>query len=163
MASDGGMTIMDYNSEKSRFGIPVTTVTAVNFPGTLAAWGTFRAAVQGIILGAIHKESLNAFNTVLTNTPPTDANAQVERKWQVSYEGVEAEIAAGIPNPYYRGKMNMEIATAKLVGQLRPNSDEADLTTPEMIAFKAAFEGLVKDPVNKNVQILKLTAIGNRS
>jgi hypothetical protein len=131
-------------------------------PATLAAFGTFRTAVEGITLGVVHKESLNVFNTTRSLIPPTDENAQVERKWLVTYTGTEAEIAVGIPNPYYQKPMNLEIGTALLTGQLLPGQDEADMTTAEMIAFKAAFEGLYKDPVNKNVAILKITAIGSR-
>ena len=163
MAQEGGFTIRDYNGETSRTQIRTDNVTALNAGDILTQWGALRTAIDNITLGVLAKESLSFFNANLSNARATDPNAQVERKWQVFYEGVTAELAVGIPNPFYRQPFTVEIGTADLAnGNLLANSDEADLTDTQMAAFVTAFETIQKDPANGDVEVLKIVAIGSR-
>lgn len=163
MASEGSLTIADYNNERSTTSVRVADVTALNAADTLTKWGAYRGAVENVILGVVQSERLYFFNTKLSNAIPSDVNAQIERKWQVFYEGDVATLAVGIPNPYYRQIFTTEIATANLAdGRLLTNSDEADLTETTMGALKTAFEALYTDPAGKAVRILKIVATGSR-
>lgn len=163
MASDGGFVIRDYDGETAKMLVRTEDVTALSAAGILTGWGTLRSAIQGVILGVIAKENLDFFRSNLSNERATDANAQVERKWQVFYEGTEAELAVGIANPFYRQPFTVEIPTANLSGgRLLANQEEADLTETSMAALVTAFEGFYKDPAGKAVQILKIVAVGSR-
>lgn len=163
MASEGSLTIADYNNERSTSQVRVADVTAVNAADTLTRWGEYRAAVEDVILGVVQSERLYFFNTKLSNAIPSDVNAQIERKWQIFYEGDTPTLAVGIANPYYRQIFVTELATANLAdGRLLPNSDEADLTETTMLALKTKFEALYTDPAGKAIRVLKIVATGSR-
>ena len=163
MAGYGSFSFLDYNGERSSMQFYTGNVTATSLPGLLTQWGTLRNAIQGIILGTISQEELSVFRTKLSNALPTDMNAQRERKWLVVYEDTTQFFdppANAIPNEGYRKVFTFELPTARLAGQLRPNSDEANLNTPEMTAFVNAFEAVARSPYGGNVNILKLVAVG---
>lgn len=166
MPGYGNFTILDHNEEKSTTSFYTGNVTAVSLPGLLTQFGALRTAIEGITLGTISQEELSVFRTKLSNTIPSDENAQRERKWLVVYEDSQAFFDPGvdsIPNAGYRKVFNFEIGTALLTGQLLPNSDEADLTTTEMAAFVTAFEAIARSPYGGTVNVLKLVAVGRSS
>jgi len=163
MAGYGSFTLMDYNGEKSVTSFYTGNITAVSLPGTLTQFGALRNAIDGITLGTITQEELSVFRTKLSNTLPASANAQRERKWLVVYEDVTQFFdppVNAIPNEGYRKVFTFEIATANLVGNLQPNSDEANLSATAVAAFVTAFEALCRSPHGGNVNVLKLVAVG---
>jgi hypothetical protein len=163
MAGYGTFTLLDHNGERSATGFHTGAVTAISLPGLLTQFGALRTAIDDITLGTIAQEELNVFRTKLSNTLPASANAQRERKWLVVYEDVtqffDPPINA-IPNEGYRKVFTFEIATANLVGNLQPNSDEADLSATAVAAFVTAFEAIARSPYGGNVNVLKLVAVG---
>lgn len=163
MAGYGSFSFLDHNGERSNMQFYTGNITAASLPGTLTQWGALRTAIEGIILGAVSQEELSVFRTKLSNTLPTDENAQRERKWLVVYEDNQAFFdppTNAIPNEGYKKVFTFEIPTANLVGQLLPNSDQADLTTTEMAAFASAFEAIARSPYGGTTNILKLVAVG---
>ena len=163
MAGYGSFTLLDHNGERSVTSFYTGNITAVSLPGTLAEFGALRTAIDGITLGTISQEELSVFRTKLANALPLSANAQRERKWLVVYEDATEffdPLISAIPNAGYRKVFNFEIATASLVGNLLPNSDEADLSATAVAAFVTAFEQTARSPYGGAVNVLKLVAVG---
>lgn len=166
MAGFGGFTLIDHSNEETRTSFYTGNITAASLPGTLTQFGALRTAIEGITLGVVAKESLKVFDTTLANVPPSDENAQRERKWVVSYEDSLAffdDPVNAIPNAGYRKKFTLEIGTADLVGRLLPNSDQADMTDPQIVAFVTAFEAIARSPYGGTVNVLGLTAVGRNT
>lgn len=83
-------SIMDYSKETKTIRLPVGEITAVSLPGLLTALSTFETALDGVLLGVRHKQSWGA-ETVVTNTPPTEKDAQVETEMLVRLQGATTE------------------------------------------------------------------------
>lgn len=163
MAGYGSFTLIDHNREKSTVQFYTGNVTATSLPGLLTQFGALRTAIEGITLGVVAQESLKVFDTKLANVPPTDENAQRERKWLVTYEDTTAffdDPVNAIPNEGYRKVFTFEIPTAELVGRLLPNSDEADLADANIASFVSAFEAVARSPYGGAVNVLSLRAVG---
>jgi len=159
----GGFTMLDYSKERSSLSFHTGAVTAVSLPGLLTQFGALRTAIEGITLGVMNKESLMVFSTKLSNTPPTDENAQIERKWLVTYEDnlpFFDDPVNAIPNEGFGKLFQLEIPTAELVGRLLPNSDEADLADTGIAAFVTAFEAIARSSYGGTVNVVKITAVG---
>jgi len=128
--------LLDYSNEKTTSTVYVGPITAGTIAGFLTAFGTLRTAIEAITLGVVSKESWVGDDTVLSNTPPTDAEAQREKKWLVRYTGDTTDKI-----------YTLEIGTAELGGShLQPMSDMADLTETDMAAFVTAFEAIARTP-----------------
>jgi len=165
MGAIGSLTMLDYDRETSTMQFNTGNITALSLPGALTQFGALRDAVGDITNGTISAESLNVFNTRLSNTPPADENAQRERKWLVSYEDVTAFFDApvnAIPNEAFGRRYTVEIPCADYEGRLLPNTDQADLANADIVAFVDAFEDLCKSPAGGAVNVLQLTAVGRR-
>jgi hypothetical protein len=163
MAGYGNFTLLDHNGERSVTSFYTGNVTAISLPGLLTQFGALRTAIDGITLGTISQEELSVFRTKLSNTLPSSPNAQRERKWLVVYEDATEFFDPplnAIPNEGYRKVFNFEIATAALVNNLLPNSDEADLSATAVAAFVTAFEAIARSPYGGTVNVLKLVAVG---
>lgn len=165
MGSQGSITFMDYDREISTMQVNTGNITAISLPGTLTQWGALRTALAGITNGTISAESLNVFNTRLSNTPPAATDAQRERKWLVSYEDATAFFDApvnAIPNEAFGRKYTVEIPCAYYFGHLLAHTDQADLSNADIAAFVTAFEALCKSPAGGAVNVLQITAVGRR-
>jgi hypothetical protein len=160
---DATFTILDHDEESSVFSVHTGAVTAVSLPGLLTQFGDFREATEALTLGTFKSESLDVFNTLLSNTPPADANAQRERKWIIYYEDAtqffDAPVNA-IPNAGYRKPFHFEIPTADIEGQILPNTAIADVTTAEWVAWIAAFEAMARSPYGGAVNFLSAEVVG---
>lgn len=159
----GGFTMLDHSKERSSFTFHTGAVTAVSLPGLLTQFGALRTAIEDITLGVMNSERLQVFSTKLSNTPPSDENAQIERKWLVTYEDnlpFFDDPVNAIPNEGYGSLFQMEIPTAELVGRLLPFSDEADLADGQIAAFVTAFEAIARSPYGGTVNVIKIVAVG---
>ena len=147
--------LLDYSNERSRTEVHVGAITAVSIGGFLTAFGALRTAIEGITLGVVSQESWVGDRTSLSNTPPTDAEAQREKKWLVRYVGDTS------------GKVfTLEIATAELGGgHLLPMSDFADLTETDMAAFVTAFEDIARSPDDdtETVTVQSIQFVGRKT
>jgi hypothetical protein len=163
MAGFASFTLLDHNGERSTTSFYTGNITALSLPGTLTQFGALRTAVEGITLGTVAQETLKVFDTKLSNTRPSDQNAQRERKWLVVYEDVTPffdDPTNLIPNEGYRKVFTFEIATADIATRLQPNTDEADLLNPQISAFVTAFEAIARSPYGGTPNVMKLIAVG---
>ena len=151
MAGKYAITYLDYSVEKSPLQVTTITPTAANHDIWKSNMAALKTAIGDITLGVAQQEVQTALVDVLDNTPPTDANAQREIKWLVTYKGNTSE-------KLFRA----EIPTAELTGHLLPASDEADLTETDMAAFVDAFETLARSPDNgtEACTVLSIRAVG---
>ena len=128
-------TMLDYSNEKSRVEVYNGAITAASIAGFLTNFGALRTAIEGITRGVVQQEAWVGDRTVISNTPPTDENAQRELKWLVVYSGATSHKL-----------FQVAIPTADPTGRLVPGTDLADLTDTEMAAFVTAFETLARTP-----------------
>lgn len=159
------LSMLDYSREKSAFSVETGNVTAVSLPGLLTEISNFRAAVDGICLGVQSDEALRAYANDLSNTPPTDANAQIERAWLVTFEDnlpFFDDPVNSIPNEGFGRLFTVTIPTADIAaaGRLAPNSDEAVLTESGMAAFVTAFEAMARSPYGGTVNVISVRHVG---
>jgi len=157
-------TMLDEGREKSSFSLATGEVTAVSLPDLLTEVGALRTAIEGITLGVVSDEALSVFNTNLSNTPPADVNAQIERAWLVTYEDnlpfFDDPINA-IPNEGFGRLFTLTIPTADISGGRKvANSDEGVLTETSMAAFITAFEETARSPYGGTVNVVKITHVG---
>jgi hypothetical protein len=156
------LTIVDYNGETSRMGVNVGDITAVSLPGTLTDIAALRAAVTGLIVGNQKRDSLTAFASNLTNFLPTSPDAQVERKWLVTYSDNTQWFnppANTVANEGFGKVFQVEIATAD-ASLLTGNSEYLALDEPEAAAFVTAFEDIARSPYGGNVLVTSIQLVG---
>lgn len=156
---------LDYSEENSNSSIGVGGVTAVSLPGLLTQIAAYIAAIDAITLGTIRDDTLTAYSTNRSSIPPTDANAQRERKWLVRYtDNVQFfdDPINAIPNAGFGKIFTMEIPTAALglAGVMIAGTDKANLTVAPMPAFVTAFQNMARSPYGGTVTILEITAVG---
>lgn len=166
MAGFGGFTIVDYTRETSRTSFNTGNITAVSLPATLTQFGALRGAIENIILGVVKQEYLQVFNTRLSNVLPGDINAQVERKWLVTYEDNQAFFDAPanlIPNAAFGKVYSFEIGTADLAAvTFQGTTDEVDIAVGAAATFVTAFEAIARSPYGGTVRVLEMTHVGAR-
>lgn len=155
---------IDHSGENSNSSVNVGGVTAVSLPGLLSDIDDYITAIDAITLGTIRDDTLVAYSTNRSSTPPTDEDAQRERKWLVRYTDVTQffdDPVNAIPNAGYGKIFTFTIPTAALTGNLLPNTDIGDINDGGVMeAFKDAFEALARSPYGGAVQMLEMNAVG---
>lgn len=151
MAGQYTLTMLDYSVEKSPFRVTTISPNAASFTTWESDIASLKTAIAAITLGVQQQEVRTTLVDVLSNTPPTNALAQRESKWLVTYKGNTSQ-------KLFRA----EIPTAELAGHLLPASDEADLTETDMAAFVNAFETVARSPDNgtEACTVLSIRAVG---
>lgn len=163
MAGEGyALTISDYNGETSTTGVNTGAVTAISLPGLLTNIAAYRAAIDGIIIGIPKSDTLRAFKTPISNALPSDQNAQVERKWLVTYDDItqffDAPVNA-IPNAGFGKIFNTEIATADAT-LLDENQEFLDLSDGPGLAYATAFNNMARSPYGGVGRVLSVELVG---
>lgn len=155
------LTIVDYNGETSRTGLNLGPITAGTLPGTLTAIAEWRAAVAAVILGNQRSDRLVAYQSNLNVALPTDPNAQVERKWKLTYvDSTEFfDVLEAIPNAGYGKFFEIEIATAN-ADLLEDNQEFLDINTGVGADLVDAFEALAKSPYGGVPQVYSVELVG---
>jgi len=147
MATQNTYQITDYSNEKSGFSVTSVTANAGNLAAQQTLAADLAAAVDDLTIGELTKQQMAL---VILDAPaiPTNPYAQRELKWLVQYQGDTS------------GKVfNTEIAAPDVTDNVVVNSDIADLTSTDWVAFVAAFEALVRSPDNGTETV---TVIGAR-
>lgn len=155
-------TIQDYNGETSVTGLNVGAVTAVSLPGLLSDIADYRAAVDDLILGTVKSDQLVAYKTPGTNALPSDQNAQVERKWLVTYDDITTFFdppVNAIPNAGFGKIFNLEIATAN-AELLDDNQEFLDISAGPGLAYASAFNALARSPYGGQARVLSIELVG---
>ncbi len=160
----GGFTVLDYDGETSKMGFAIERVTVLTLATFLTGWGNLRGAVEGVSLGVVQSEYADVFNTRLNNMPPSDANAQRERKWLVRYQDATQflDVANTIANPNYMQVDSFEIPCAD-VSLLQAGTDKADPTKTEVIALVTAIEQMCKTKFGTNLEVIEIRLVGRNS
>lgn len=136
MATRNQFQIRDYSNELSSFAVTSVTGNAGNLTAQLALQAALSSAVENLSIGHLDKYTyvIEGLNSPIT---PTNVYAQREMKWLVSYMGDTS------------GKLfQIEIACPNMTDNVAPNSDLADLTSTDWVAFIAAFEDYARSPDN---------------
>lgn len=136
MASKSNFVIRDYSNENSNFGVTSITGNAANLTAELAKQTALSSAVENLSIGHLDKYTyaIEGLNSPIT---PSNPYAQRELKWLVLYTGDTS------------GKVfSIEIACPNVTDNLAPNSDIADLTSDDWVAFIDAFEDFARSPDN---------------
>jgi len=84
------ISYLDHSNELRAVGLPVGELTAVSLPGFLTQFGALQTAMDNVTLGVRARQSWGE-NSVVSNTPPANANAQVESEILVRCRGATAE------------------------------------------------------------------------
>jgi hypothetical protein len=146
----GTFSVLDYSNETSSWSFNFGAITTVSLPGFLTQFGNLRSALQNIIIGTVKQEKWVGDQTVLSNVPPVNSNAQVELKFLLSYEADTSKklFHSEIPCPN----------TSKLIA----GTDEVDLTDPDVADFVTDFESIARSPDNdlETVTVLGMTLVG---
>lgn len=145
-----GVTVLDYSEEKSGTSFSIGAITAVSLPGFLTQFGNWKTALGDIILGTISKDRWVGDATDISNTPPGSANAQIELKWLVTYEGAST-----------KKRFRQELPTAD-PSKTIAGTDMADLTDTDIAAYVTAFEAVAKSPDDdaEGVNVLDMRLVG---
>ena len=156
---------IDYSKEESSVGVGVGAVTAVSLPGLLTQIASYITAIDAITLGTVRDDTLTAYSTNRSSVPPTDPNAQRERKWMVVYTDNQQFFdppTNAIPNAGFGKKFRIEVPTANfdLVDVFPTNSDEADLGQAQIAAFVTALEAMARSPYGGTIEVLSITGVG---
>jgi len=96
------ITYLDYSGEVKTIRMYSGEITAVSIAGFLADFGDLQTATDAITLGARHKQTWGE-ESIVTNTRPTDKDAQVETEMLVRAIGdtTEAPFSFRIPTVDY--------------------------------------------------------------
>jgi len=162
MPSHWSENIQDYNGETSVTGVAVGNVTAVSLPGLLTNIAAYRAAVDDLILGTVKSDTLVAYKTPGTNALPSDQNAQVERKWLVTYDDITQYFdppTNAIPNAGFGKIFNLEIATAN-AELLADNQEYLDISAGPGLAYATAFNNMSRTPYGGVGRVLTVQLVG---
>jgi len=135
------LTLLDASNEGTPVSVTSQVLTAANFDAQVSAFTAFRSAVEALTLGTAQRWVL-AQSTDGSNTLPTNPYAQRELKWLVRYRGATS------------GKMySLEIPAPDVTGNLVANSDLADPTSADWVAFISAFEAFARTPDNPSALV----------
>lgn len=85
-----GWQFLDYSGEKKSLQGFTGEITAVSLPGLLTALGAMTSALNAVVLGTISKTSWGE-ETIVSNTRPTDKDAQIETELLVMCQGATSE------------------------------------------------------------------------
>lgn len=145
-----GFSVLDFSNETSGSKVSFGAVTALSIAGLLADIGDLRDAISAIILGTIKADRWVGDSTTITNEAPADPGAQIELKFQFTYEGATS-------HKTYR----VEIPTANPALTIA-GTDLVDLTDTDVAAFVTAFETLAKAPDDdtESVNIIEGRLVG---
>lgn len=85
-----GYQFLDYSGEKKSIQLFTGEITAASLPGLLTQLGALESALAGVTLGTISKRSWGE-ETIVSNTRPTDKDAQIETELLVMCQGATSE------------------------------------------------------------------------
>lgn len=141
------VSIVDFDSETSGFGVSTVDLTAGNFAATSALFATLFTALEGIIIGTPRSEQIIAVTTEIAGVLPTDAFAQRETKWLVS--GTDT---IGL-------KSTIEIPTANL-DLLTSGTGVLDISSGAGDAFRDALNAVWRSRAGNVVTVDRIIHVG---
>lgn len=85
-----GFQYLDYSGERKSISLFVNEITAISIGGFLTQFGALRTALNAVTLGTLASEHWGEKTTV-SNTRPTDKDAQIETELLVTMMGETTE------------------------------------------------------------------------
>lgn len=150
MPSKLGITLIDYNNERTTFEIPAASVAAANFDAVNAELAALRTAIEGVTIGNTARTRLLAVDNDISGDPAGSAFAQREIKWLISMRGAVT------------GKLyQRELGTADLA-LLAPNTDDM-ATGAARTALVTALEDSFRGDQNETVTVVSIKFVGRNS
>lgn len=148
--------VLDYSNEKSPFKVYNGAITAVNIGAFITEFGQMRDAMAAMSLGVVANEQWVGDNTQLSQTPPTDPDAQRERKGLVVYQGDTNMQKYTCTIPCVRTK------TAGGAALIIPGTDKFDLTLTPVSGFVSRFNSFARTPDSdsETVTIIEIRLVG---
>lgn len=134
--------------EKGRMKVHITDINAGNLATVATALATLLAAIQAIVIGELAHETIILSNTFSSAAPASSPLAQRENKWLVRYTDTTTHRI-----------FKTEIPTADL-SLLGSNSEFLDLSAGAGLAFKTAFEAVVKSIAGNAVAVVSVQFVG---
>jgi len=152
----GVYTILDYSNEKSPLKFFNGAITATSIAGYVTDLGSFRTLTQNLILGVVATEMWVGDSTQISSTPPTDPDAQRERKGLVVYQGDVSAKKFTLTIPTIRTK------TSGGVSLIVPGTDKFDLTKTLVSEWITGFESIGRSPDSdtEGVTVLEIRLVG---
>lgn len=132
---------LDYSGEVKTIRMYAGELTAVSLPGFLAGFGDVQLALDAVTLGTRSKTSWGE-ETIVSNTRPTDKDAQVETEMLVRLQGATSEqpFSFRIPTVDYTA---FNYASPPAGDQVIISGAGASTATTNLIA---ALEALLRTP-----------------
>lgn len=150
----GSFTFLDASTEKSSMTFNYGEITVGTIAGFLTQYGAFRTAVAAVSIGALVGDQWVGDKTKYSNVPPTDMDAQRERKFLVIYED-DTTLAL------YR--MEIPCADYALTDVFDGQTENVDLAQTEIAAMVTAFEALCKSPEGNAVTVVSIRGVGRNT
>lgn len=144
-------TVVGQTPEKGRMRLNIVDITAGNLAATQTQLAALLTAIEGIVLGVLNRERIVLSDTLSSSAPAASNLAQREIKWLVTYTDT-------VTHRLFKS----EIPTAK-ISLLTGNSESLDLAAGEGLAFKTAFEAVVKSIEGNAVQVISVKYVGRKS
>lgn len=160
MPTPANISILDHSDESTSFQFNVNTIDETNLAATQTAIDALKTAIgdANFILGGFQNDTISVKRPDTIAVSPA-AGAQRELKWSISYKDITAELAAGVPNPGFDKRFNVEMGTAN-ASLLGVNTDQLDLGNVDVAAVVTAFESLVKSPYGGDVEVIRIRLVG---
>lgn len=143
-------TYIDFSMEKSTIDFRIREMTAATIAAVLTELATLGTAIGALSSGVLVKSQAIQDSSSFNSAPPTDPNAQRERKWLVRYQDL---------TNFKFGQVEIPVAevTATL---LQAQSDKADLTATAWTDFIAAFETTARSVDGNIVNVVEAILVG---
>jgi len=85
-----GIQMLDFSGERKSIQLFAGELTAISLPGFLTQFGALQTAIAAVTLGTIAKTNWGE-STVVSNTRPSDKDAQIETEMLVTMQGETSE------------------------------------------------------------------------
>jgi len=143
-------TYIDESLETSSVEIRIRDMTAATIAAVLTELATLGTAVDNLSSGLMIKSAATQDRSNFNSAPPTDPNAQRERKWLVRYQDTVNLKYGQVEIPVAFVDANVKLA----------NSDRADFTDAKWTSFITAYELTARSVDGNVVNILEAILVG---
>lgn len=147
MTSKVNMTILDYSGETSTVGARFENLNGANFAAINTLMDNLVAAVEGVSIGNLQKDSRIAVETKFAVSNPTNVWAQREIKWLVRMVDTNGNVST------------MEIPCADL-SLLSPGTDKLNVSAGAGAALAAAINAGVLSNDGEALTFVEAVAVG---
>lgn len=141
--------LLDYSNERASLTIYAGELTALSLAGFLTDLTAWNTAVSAVTLGTVSEREWGALS-VVSNSRPSDKNAQVETQMLVTYRGVTTQESFSFRIP------TVDYSVFNYVGdEVILSGDGASENTT---AFITAFETIARNP-NDDSESVEITSM----